>query len=139
IEVGPKGLRVVRGSPVTIQAATSGAIPKYLELKVQSGTNDRGERLGEEKIAMENLGDGKFKAAIARLEKTIRYRVASGEFSSPVYTAEAIDPPEIGNLQISLYPPAYTGLGSVSVPGEHRGAQGFDPPHRRLDHQRDRE
>ncbi len=117
IEVSPKGLRVVRGSPVTIQAATSGAIPKSLELMVQSGTNDRGERLGEEKIAMENLGEGKFKAAIARLEKTIRYRVASGEFSSPVYTAEAIDPPEIGNLQISLYPPAYTGLGSVSVPG----------------------
>src|SRR2546426_8389056 len=117
IEVSPRGLRVVRGSPVTIQAATSGAIPKSLELMVQSGTNDRGERLGEEKIAMENLGEGKFKAAIARLEKTIRYRVASGEFSSPVYTAEAIDPPEIGNLQISLYPPAYTGLGSVSVPG----------------------
>src|SRR5205807_6412675 len=40
IEVSPKGLRVVRGSPVTIQAATSGAIPKSLELIVQSGTND---------------------------------------------------------------------------------------------------
>jgi len=47
IEVSPRGLRVVRGSPVTIQAATSGAIPKSLELMVQSGTNDRGERLGE--------------------------------------------------------------------------------------------
>src|SRR5918996_3327166 len=117
IDVHPKGLRVVRGSPVTIQAATSGAIPKSLALIVWSGTNDRSEPLAEEKLPMENLGEGKFKAAMARLEKTIRYRVVTGAFSSPVYTAEAIDPPEIGNVQITLYPPAYTSLASVSVAG----------------------
>jgi Domain of unknown function (DUF4175) len=117
IEVNPKGLRVVRGSPVTIQASTSGAIPKSLELIVWSGTNERGEPTAEEKVAMEDLGAGKFSATLSRLEKTLRYRVATGVFSSPVYTAEAVDPPEIGNVQITLYPPAYTGLGAVAVPG----------------------
>jgi hypothetical protein len=117
IEVNPKGLRVVRGSPVTIQAAAYGAIPKSLELIVWTGTNDRGTPIGQETFTMENLGKGKFKLAMARLEKTLRYRVTAGTFASPVYTAEAIDPPEIGNVQITLYPPAYTGLGSVSVPG----------------------
>jgi soluble cytochrome b562 len=116
IEVYPKGFRVVRGSPVTIQASTSGAIPKSLELVTWSGTGERGEPI-EEKLAMENLGEGKFSARLGRLEKTLRYRVATGAFSSPIYTAEAIDPPEIGNVQITLYPPAYTGLGAVSVPG----------------------
>ena len=117
IEVNPKGLRVVRGSPVTIQASTSGAIPKSLELIVWSGTNERGEPTAEEKVAMEDLGAGKFSATLSRLEKTLRYRVATGAFSSPVFTAEAVDPPEIGNVQITLYPPAYTGLGPVAVPG----------------------
>ena len=117
IEVNPKGLRVVRGSPVTIQASTSGAIPKSLELIIWSSTNERGEPSTEEKVAMENLGEGKFTATLSRLAKTLRYRVATGAFSSPTYTAEAIDPPEIGNVQITLYPPAYTGLGSVALSG----------------------
>jgi hypothetical protein len=117
IEVTPKGLRVVRGSPVTIQATTSGAIPKSLELLVWSTTTDRREPIGAEKFTMENLGDGKFKVAMPHLEKTLHYRVATGDVSSPAYLAEAVDPPEIGNVQISLYPPAYTGLASISVPG----------------------
>jgi hypothetical protein len=117
IQVNPKGLRVARGTPVTIQAATAGAIPNTLDLMVWSGTNERGAPIGEEKLVMENLGDGKFTATIGRLEKSLRYRVATGSFASPVYTAEAIDPPEIGNVQLTLYPPAYTGLGSVTVPG----------------------
>src|SRR5438132_8391898 len=69
IEVNPKGLRVVRGSPVRFQAATSGAVPKSLDLILQSGT-------GEEKIPMENLGDGKFTATITKLEKSLQYRAA---------------------------------------------------------------
>lgn len=117
IEVTPKNLRVARGSLITIRAATTGAIPKTLDLVVWTGTNARGELIGEEKLAMENLGEGKFTATIGRLERTLRYRATTGSFSSPVYTAEAIDPPEIGNLQFNLYPPAYTGLGPVFVPG----------------------
>jgi soluble cytochrome b562 len=116
IEVNPKGLRVIRGSPVTIQASTAGAIPKSLDLIIWSATNERGEST-EEKIAMENLGEGKFTATLNRLAKTIRYRAAAGAFSSPSYTAEAVDPPEIGNVQITLYPPAYTGLASVAASG----------------------
>jgi hypothetical protein len=116
IEVNPKGLRVIRGSPVTIQASTAGAIPKTLDLIIWSATNERGEPV-EEKLAMENLGEGKFTATLNRLAKTLRYRVATGAFSSPTYTAEAVDPPEIGNVRITLYPPAYTGLGSVALSG----------------------
>lgn len=116
IEVNPKGLRVVRGSRVTIQASTSGAIPKSLDLIVWGSTNERGEPT-DEKVAMENLGEGKFTATLGRLEKTLRYRAATGGFSSPTYTAEAVDPPEVGNVQIIVYPPAYTGLGAVSLAG----------------------
>ena len=125
IEIEPKGLRVVRGSPVTIQARTSGAIPESLQFLTWGGANEGSERLGEEKAAMENLGAGKFSAKIARLEKTLRYRAVTGQFSSAVYTAEAVDPPEIANVQLMLYPPAYTGLASVSTPeGNIEGLKG---------------
>jgi len=41
-----------------------------------------------------------------------------------VYTAEAIDPPEIANVQLILYPPAYTGLASISTPKHDRRLKG---------------
>ncbi len=125
IEVEPKGLRVVRGSPVTIQASTAGALPQSLELITWQGTNAKGELIGQEKSAMENLGGGKFSSKIARLDKTLRYRVMTGAFTSATFTAEAVDTPEIANVQLMLYPPAYTGLASISAPeGSIEGLKG---------------
>ena len=43
IEVRPKGLRVLRGSPLTIQASTSGAVPKSLDLILWSASKPTGE------------------------------------------------------------------------------------------------
>jgi hypothetical protein len=117
IAIEPKGVRVVRGAPITIQAATAGAIPETLELVTWTGTNERGELTGAEKIPMEKLGAGKFSAKIARLERSLRYRAVIGSFASAAYLAEAVDAPEIANVQSILYPPAYTALGSVSAPG----------------------
>ena len=125
VEIEPKGLRVVRGAPVTIHAATAGALPATLDLMTWTATDERGQPIGVEKVPMENLGAGKFNAKIARLEKTLRYRAVTGPFTSPTYTAEAVDPPEIANVQLMLYPPAYTGLASVSVPeGNIEGLKG---------------
>ncbi len=125
IEVAPKGVRVVRGSPVTIQASTGGALPESLELITWQGANSKGELIGQEKVAMENLGGGKFSSKIARLHKTLHYRVATGSFTSPVFTAEAVDTPEIANIQLQVYPPAYTGLASVaSAEGSIEGLKG---------------
>ena len=125
IEIEPKGLRVVRGAPVTIQAATAGAAPAALELVTWTGTNERGELIGAEKVPMENLGAGKFSAKIARLEKSLRYRAVTGPFASATYSAEAVDAPEIANVQLLLYPPAYTALGSIAVPeGSIEGLKG---------------
>ena len=125
IDIEPKGVRVVRGAPVVIQAATSGAIPESLELVTWMGTNERGEMIGAEKIPMEKLADGKFTAKVPRLEKSLRYRAVTGAFASSTYNAEAVDAPEIANVQLVLYPPAYAGLGSISVPqGSIEGLKG---------------
>ena len=131
IDVEPKGLRVVRGAPVTIQASTAGAVPDSLELIIWSGTNERGDLIGAEKVPMEKLGAGKFSARIAHLEKSLRYRAVTGSFTSATYGAEAVDPPEIANVQLVLYPPAYTSLGSVSV--SEGGIEGLKGSTVRLD------
>jgi soluble cytochrome b562 len=117
LDVNPKNLRVLRGTRVTIQAVASGAIPDSLDLLVANNTPNTGQPAREEKLIMENLGAGRFSATIPRLERTLRYRAVAGAFSSPAYIATAVDPPEIADIQITLYPPAYTGLASVSSPG----------------------
>jgi hypothetical protein len=111
IDVTPKGARVERGSGVTIQATASGAIPKSMELILS------GEQGYQEKLAMEALGGGKFSATVQDLQKSLQYYAAAGPFSSPSYTLEAIDPPAIGNLKITLYPPHYTGLPAQTIQG----------------------
>jgi len=125
IEIEPKNARLVRGAPLTIEAVTAGALPQSLQLITWTGANQSGELIGVENLAMENLGAGKFSAKLARLAKTVHYRAVTGPFSSNTYTAEAVDPPEIANVQIVLYPPAYSGLGSISVPeGSIEGLKG---------------
>jgi hypothetical protein len=114
IDVEPKNLRVVRGARVRIQASTSGAVPESLALMV-SGDKEAGRP--EEKLAMENLGGGKFGLNIPRLDKSLRYRAVAGAYSSPVYLAMAVDPPEIADIQITVFPPAYAGLASTTSPG----------------------
>lgn len=131
IEIEPKGLRVVRGAPVAIQAAASGAVPAAMELMTWTGVNERGQLIGAEKVPMENLGRGKFTAKIAHLEKSLHYRALAGSFASATYSAVAVDPPEIANVQLVLYPPAYTALGSVSVP--EGGIEGLKGSTLRLD------
>jgi len=116
IDVEPKNLRVVRGARVRIQARTSGAVAESLALMVTADKAVAGQQ-PEEKLAMENLGGGQFGLTIPRLEKSLRYRAVSGDYSSPVYLALAVDPPEIADVQITLFPPAYAGLPALSSAG----------------------
>ncbi|MEK7335043.1 MAG: DUF4175 family protein, partial [Candidatus Binatota bacterium] len=117
IDVTPKGVRVVRGSTVTIHAAASGALPKSMELLLWSGAADDREKGPEERVPMDAIGSGRFSATIQDLQKSFQYRAVAGSFSSPSYTIEAIDPPEIGNLKLTLYPPHYTGLPTQTLLG----------------------
>ncbi|MGH7830249.1 MAG: DUF4175 family protein, partial [Candidatus Binatia bacterium] len=112
IEVMPKSIRVARGSSVTIQATAAGAIPKSMDLILWAGNEKEQERL-----AMEELARGKFSATLPEVQKSVSYRVASGTSSSPSYTIEAVDPPEIANVKITLYPPHYTGTAAQTVQG----------------------
>ena len=112
IDVRPKGVRLLRGSPVTIEATASGALPKSMELYLWYG------RQGEhETIAMEDRGRGKFAARIPNVQKNLQYSAVAGSFSSPRFAIEAVDAPVVGNIKITLYPPNYTGLQTQNIEG----------------------
>ncbi len=118
IDVKPKGIRLLRGSPVTIEATASGAMPKSMELNLWYGRQDKQDKQDEhEKVAMEARGGGKFSATIPNVQKSLRYSVAAGSFSSPRFSIEAVDPPVVGNVKITLYPPSYTGLPTHETEG----------------------
>ncbi|HEV8342927.1 MAG TPA: DUF4175 family protein [Candidatus Binatia bacterium] len=117
IDVSPKGARVVRGSSVTIQAAASGAIPKSMDLLLWSDDSGQEPAAAHEKLGMEESGGGKFSFTVQEVKKSLHFRATTGPFSSATYAIEAVDPPEIGNLKMTLYPPHYTGLPAQSVQG----------------------
>jgi Domain of unknown function (DUF4175) len=121
LEVTPKGVRVARGSSVTIRATASGNIPKSLDLILQAvpKTSEQPTEVTPrvETIRMDGFDNGKFSSTVRELERTLRYRVATGPFVSPWYTLEVIDPPEIGNLRAVLYPPHYTALPQQTLQG----------------------
>lgn len=112
IALSPKNGRVVRGSSVTIEAVATGAIPKSMDLILWSKEGERQERL-----PMDRVGSGKFSLTLQELQKSVYYRAATGPFFSASYRIEAIDPPEIANLKITLFPPHYTGLSAETQRG----------------------
>lgn len=117
IDVTPKGIRLARGSAVTIHATASGAIPNTLDLILWPEGKEQQQTFREEKVQMEGTGGGRFSATIRDLQRSLRYRVAAGSFTSASYTIEAVDPPKIGNLKVTLYPPYYTGLPKQTLEG----------------------
>ena len=126
IEVEPKGMRVVRGSPVTIQAATGrcAAAVCGIDHLARHQCQRRAHRPGKDRHGKSRRRQVQLEQ-IARLDKTLRYRVVTGAFTSATFTAEAVDTPEIANIQLMLYPPAYTGLASTTSPeGSIEGLKG---------------
>ncbi|OGQ79008.1 MAG: hypothetical protein A3F90_07150 [Deltaproteobacteria bacterium RIFCSPLOWO2_12_FULL_60_19] len=111
-DVTPKGSRVAYASGVTVQATASGAIPKFVELAVQPA-----EGGPEERLVMESLGQGKFTITLPNVKNSFHYRAVAGVFSSPRYLLEAVEPPEIVNVKITVYPPHYTGLPAQTLQG----------------------
>ena len=107
ISLDPKGSTVLRGAPLVIRAQTTGHLPDKLTLTIWPL---KGEPRG---FAMEPEGDGNFSYRVASVGSSFRYQANHGSVHSPLYTLQAVDPPEIGKMRLTLIPPDYTGLPAV--------------------------
>lgn len=117
IDVTPKGTRVIRGADITVEAKTSGAVPKSMELLFWSEAKDEKDKVVTESTPMEGRGEGRFSVTLRNVQQSLRYRVATGPFSSPAYAIEVVERPEIADVKLTLYPPHYTGLAARTTSG----------------------
>lgn len=61
-----------------------------------------------EPVVLNPAGEGRF--TLYGVDQATRYRVQSPSLRSPWLTAEVFDPPKLEQLQLTIEPPAYTGL-----------------------------
>jgi hypothetical protein len=104
IAVEPQGLLVLRGSPLTIRAEATGSVPDRLSLILWP------EGREELRLNMEPEGKGRFIYHLAQAQRSFRYRATAPHGVSPVYRLQVVDPPEVGKVKLTLYPPEYTRL-----------------------------
>jgi soluble cytochrome b562 len=107
ISVEPRGLTVLRGTPVEIKAKASGNVPDQLTLSVWPEGRDKMS------FSMESEGDGKFVYRMTSVQGSFRYQAYGRYGASSVYNIQVVDPPEIGRLRLTLIPPDYTRLPKV--------------------------
>ena len=104
LSLDPKGAIVLRGAPLVIRAQAAGHLPDKLTLTLwPEGSDPR-------RLPMESEGEGRFSYRIASVQSSFRYQANHGSTLSPIYNLQAVDPPEIGKIRLTLIPPEYTGL-----------------------------
>jgi hypothetical protein len=104
ISMEPAPAHLLRGSPVSFKAKTTGYVPEQLWLRLWP---EKGESI---RLDMESEGDGGFTHQIASAQASFRYQALSDRAHTPVHVVRVVDAPEIGGIELTLIPPAYTGL-----------------------------
>jgi soluble cytochrome b562 len=104
ISLEPRGLIVLRGTQLVINAKVTGYVPEKLTLEVWPD--------GREAIhlPMNSEGNRRFTYRMASAQFSFRYQAHGGHGTSPVYNIRVVDPPEVGKVKLTLIPPEYTHL-----------------------------
>ena len=116
--------RVIRGSPVAVEAVTSGAKPDRVVLEFRpAAPGDGGE--AAQTIAMDRTRPDRYAAILPEVTEDLDYRVAAGPFASPWRRITATERPSLTDLRVTLYPPHYTGIPDETLAGGNvRGVRG---------------
>lgn len=112
LTVIPGNIEVTRGDSLTIIAkASGGTLPEIVtfELGVPGESSLRSQSVRSDTL-------GRFLHREHNLRLPLRYRAMSGSVRSPWYDVTVIDRPILRDLQVTLRPPAYTGLPAEQLP-----------------------
>ncbi len=106
LAVAPGDVRLVKGEPLEISVRAEGAArPERLTLFMQPEGEER-----TEEIELRADSAGVFRHRIAGVRQPLRYRAEAGRVQSAWHGVEVVERPLVRGLQVSLRPPAYTGL-----------------------------
>ncbi len=104
--VTPGSIEMARGSTLAIEVRTAGQErPAVLEVSINRENEDHIET-----IRLSEDSSGVFRHELANIRRSLRYRATAPPVTSAWYTVSVTDYPLVRNLQITLHPPAYSGL-----------------------------
>jgi hypothetical protein len=108
LKVYPGNAQITKGDNLLVRVITSGKIPDELSIAVKSKEQSEFEF---ERISSDS--SGVFEHTINSVRSSLNYYVFSGETRSDEYIIEVLDKPLIKGFEISVNPPAYSGLPDI--------------------------
>ena len=118
----PGDVEVERGEDLEVRVLASGTAPEEVILLVEDLRSGR-----EQKRVLERSGPGEFRYRLRGVRENLRYRAVSGGVETAPYTVTVVEPIDVTNLKVRLFPPRYSGLERVAQPvgvGDVRGLRG---------------
>ncbi len=121
LTIEPGNRRLVRGDSVEIKVTATGIAPRTVRLSLRTGESE------PDLIELSADSTGAFRHRLAGIKGRTIYSAASGPVTTPEYTIDVVERPEIRLLQVSVTSPAYTRRGTERLPdnmGDVSGIRG---------------
>jgi hypothetical protein len=110
LSVAPGSVRLVQGDSLRVTARPSGGGPDEAVLLRRAGPSSPSER-----IPLRPDSAGTFRHTIGPARQAFQYRVAAGPVQTRWYDVEVTPRPLVRRLEVTVTPPAYTGLPSRTL------------------------
>ena len=110
LSVTPGSVRLVQGDSLRVTVRPSGAAPSEAVLLRRAGPSTPSER-----IPLRRDSAGTFRHTLAPVQQAFQYRVAAGPVRTRWYDVEVASRPLVRRLEVTVTPPAYTGLPSRTL------------------------
>ncbi|MFQ5894608.1 MAG: DUF4175 family protein [Nitrospinota bacterium] len=112
LSIEPRQVTLLRGEPLAVEVRASGRVPERVELRL----TPEGAPPGSAEMAPK--GEGRFRHVVENPLSSFSFQAAADGFASAVGRARVVAPPEVGELRLTYYAPAYTGLPPRVVKGK---------------------
>ncbi|MEF8796094.1 MAG: DUF4175 family protein [Salinivenus sp.] len=110
LSVTPGSVRLVQGDSLRVTVRPSGGAPSEAVLLRRAGPSTPSER-----IPLRPDSAGTFRHTLAPVQRAFQYRVAAGPVRTRWYDVEVASRPLVRRLEVTVTPPAYTGLPSRTL------------------------
>lgn len=126
IEVEPGDCSVREGESHTVQVFVYGRIGDYITFRSRR-LDEESSQWQEESIPLEdaerrNDREVVFLVPLDRVKHPLEYRIVAGSMQTPAYRVDVLYPLKVVQIQTTIQPPQYTGIGELVIEGGNIGA-----------------
>jgi len=110
LSVAPGDTRLVRGDSLQLSVRATGAPPSTVTLQMRDGPDDAVERL-----SLQPDSAGVFRHTLSTVRESFQYRVHAPPLRTDWHEVTVTNRPLVRRLQLTVTPPAYTGLSARTL------------------------